>query len=269
MGGPLEFVGAGLCDHIHKPARRPSELGRGPLVHHHDLFDGVLAEGEGGPLAAPLLAEEGVVEVGAVDDEVVEDAPLAADVELVAVGALRDRDPGGEEREVEVVAAVVGEPVDHLLGEARGAGDVFRAHEVGALGLDGDALQLDRLELEREREFFADAEDEAGGGRRGELAGGARDDIVGAQREERAHESAGWRGAHGGDEAGGPVGDLDGGAGDRGRGDIQDHAPDDAGGGLRLGGDGEGGGEGGQEGGEEGEGERGQPWRDRGGPASQ
>ena len=73
VGGAGEVVRARPGHDVHEPACRASELGRGSLVDHDDLLDGVLIEGEGRTLAAPLLPEEGVVEVGAVDDEIVED----------------------------------------------------------------------------------------------------------------------------------------------------------------------------------------------------
>ena len=161
VGGARQFVGARLRDHIHKPSGRPSELGRGTLVHHHHLLDRVLAEGEGRPLPAPLLAEEGVVEVGPVHDEVVEDAALAADVELISVGALRDRDAGSQKREVQVVAPVVGKPVNHLFGQAGRAGHILGVHEVLAMALDGYPLELDGTESQRQGQLLAHAQDQS------------------------------------------------------------------------------------------------------------
>ena len=81
-----------LVTTLTKPPLRAAELGVGALGHHHDLLDRVEVEGEGRPLAAALLAEERVVEVGAVHRDVVVDALLAVDRELVAVGALHDGD---------------------------------------------------------------------------------------------------------------------------------------------------------------------------------
>ena len=96
-----------------------------PSDDDHDLLDRVEVEREGGPLAAALLAEERVVEVGAVDGDVVLDALLAVDRKLVAVGTLHDRDARRQLREVEEVAAVVREALDRrpvsMLGRALGA----------------------------------------------------------------------------------------------------------------------------------------------------
>ncbi len=129
VGRTVQVVAARLGDHVDEPAGRAAELGRGALVHHHQVLDGVLVEGERGPLAAALLAEEGIVEVGPVDDEVVEDAALAGDVQLVAVRPLRDRRAGRQQRQVQEVAAVAREALDHVLGDA------LRARDVG--GVDG------------------------------------------------------------------------------------------------------------------------------------
>ena len=101
-----------------KPDAAAPELGVGALGHHHHLLDRVQVEGEGRALAAALLAEERVVEVGAVHGDVVGDALLAVDGQLVAVGALHDGHAGRELREVEEVAAVVRQAAERLLVDA-------------------------------------------------------------------------------------------------------------------------------------------------------
>ena len=65
-------------------------------------------------LAAALLSEEWIVEVGAVYHDVVVDAALSSDAEYVAVGSLRDRDTRSKKRETQKVAPVVGERGDYL-----------------------------------------------------------------------------------------------------------------------------------------------------------
>ena len=107
-----------------------------------------------------------------------------------------------------------------------------------ALALDGDPLELDRAELERQRKFLADAEGQAAGGGRANLVVGARGHVVGADREERSHEGARRGGPHGGAQRGLAVGELDDRSGDGGAGRVANHAADHAGGGLRLGGGG-------------------------------
>ena len=72
------------------PPLRPNSGGRAVGDDHH-LLDRVLVERERRALAAALLAEERVVEVGAVHRDVVVDALLAVDADLVAVRPLHDR----------------------------------------------------------------------------------------------------------------------------------------------------------------------------------
>ena len=115
----VHLVGARLGDDVDEAAVGAAELGVGALGHDHHLLDRVEVEGEGRALAAALLAEERVVEVGAVDRDVVVDALLAVDRELVAVRALHDGDAGRELGEVEEVAAVVRQALDRRLVDAR------------------------------------------------------------------------------------------------------------------------------------------------------
>ena len=122
------------------PLERPNSA-LAPCGHHDHLLHGVEIEGEGRALAAALLAEEGVVEVGPVHGDVVVNAPLPGDAQLVAVRSLDDGSPRGQQRQVEEVAAVVGQVPHRLLGQARGRpapGDVHR----GRRGLDNDLLHL-------------------------------------------------------------------------------------------------------------------------------
>ncbi len=105
----MHVVGAGLGDDVDEAAVERPNSALAPVGHHHDLLHRVQVEGEGRPLAAALLAEERVVEVGAVHRDVVVDALLAVDRELVAVRALHDADARRELGEVEEVAAVVGQ----------------------------------------------------------------------------------------------------------------------------------------------------------------
>jgi hypothetical protein len=106
----VHLVRAGLRHHVHEAAARAAELRVRPLGHDHHLLDRVEVEGEGRALAAALLAEERVVEVGAVHRDVVGDALLAVHADLVAVGPLHDRDARRELHEAEYVAPVVRQP---------------------------------------------------------------------------------------------------------------------------------------------------------------
>ena len=107
---PVQLVGAALGDDVDESAARAAELGVGALRDHDHLAHGVEIERERRALSAALLAEERIVEVGAIDGDVVVDAALSADAEHITVGTLRDRDVRRERREVEIVAPVVGKP---------------------------------------------------------------------------------------------------------------------------------------------------------------
>src|SRR5947208_7553254 len=69
-----QLIGPRLRDYVDEPAGRAAELCVGAARQHHDLLHGVEIEGERRPLAAALLAEERIVEVGAVDRDVVVNA---------------------------------------------------------------------------------------------------------------------------------------------------------------------------------------------------
>ena len=114
VGRAGQLVGTRLGDDVDEPAGRAAELRGSALVHDDQFTDRVLVEGERGTLAAALLAEEGIVEVGAVHDEVVEDAALAVDVQLVAVRPLGNGGSRRQEGQVHKIAAVAGQRVHHL-----------------------------------------------------------------------------------------------------------------------------------------------------------
>ena len=210
----VQLVGARLGDHVHEPAAGPAELGVGSLGDHHDLLHGVQIEREGRPLAAALLAEERVVEVGAIHRDVVVDAALAADAELVAIGALHDADVRGEQGQVEEVPAVVRKPRDHL-GVQPGLGghpvrfgdgpdpfgrDFLELHglrpegEINGRGLaqpHHDALPVRRGVADRAGRHVVGAHPEQRPHVRAAAVGGERADVVGldiAQRHVSAHD---------------------------------------------------------------------------------
>ncbi len=183
VGGAGQLVGARLGDHGDEAGGGAAELGGGAVGDHHEFLHRVEVEGEGRPLAAALLAEEGVVEVGAVDRDVVLDALLAVDRELLAVRALDQRDSRGELGQLEEIAAVVGDAVEHLavdLDRVRRAGGLdqraFRGHHDRFLG------GLD-LHLDVDRQDGAEVELEAFGDQGGEaVRGGAH--LVGPERQQ-------------------------------------------------------------------------------------
>ena len=228
-----ELVRARLRDDVHEAARGAPELRRRPLAHDDDFLDGVLVEGEGRALPAALFAEEGVVEVGSVHGNVVEDPPLSPDVEDFAVRTLRHGHARSEERVVEEVAAVVGQVVDDLFGKPMGTRRVPGVDEGRPVRRHRDLGHRDGLEFEHEIEDLSYAEDEPFGALVAELPQRPGGDVVDAQRKERAHERP-VRARHDRRrEAGGAMLDDHGGAGHGRSHRVADDPPDDAG--RRLG----------------------------------
>ena len=107
-------------------------------------------------------------------------------------------------------------------------------HEVLAFPFDGDPLEVDGAEAERQIESLADAENQPGRGLLAELARSPHDDVVGADREERADESGGRGCQHAGAQPRLPVRDHDLRFGERSAERVPHDAPDDPGRGLRL-----------------------------------
>ncbi len=119
VGRAVELIGAGLGDDVDEPAARTAEFGVSPIGDYHEVLHRVEVESERRPLATPLFAEERVVEVGAVHRDVVVNPSLSANADLVAVRALHDGHVGRERREVEDVATVVRQTLDHFGAEPR------------------------------------------------------------------------------------------------------------------------------------------------------
>ncbi len=231
----VQLVRPGLGDHVDEAAARAAELRVGAVGDHDDLVHGVhgvQVEGEGGTLAAPLLPEKGIVEVGAVHRDVVVDAALAGDGEFLSVGSLDDRDVRGQQRQVEKIAPVVGQPLHRLIretGRCLGAGRIDRRRR----GHDRDALQLDRpsqgdLEVDR----FADAKRDPGLRVLLQPDGSDRH-VVQAERQQRSGEGPRRGRVHLAHEVGAGLPELDLRVDHGVAGYVQHRAPDDAG--RRLG----------------------------------
>ena len=232
-----EVVGARLGDDADEAARRPAELGGGSLVHDDQLADGVLVERERGALSAALFPEEGVVEVGPVHDEVVEDAALSVDVQFVAVRSLGDGRPRGEERQIHEVAAVARHCIHHLFAETLGAREVRGLDRGRQLAEDRDRFRRHDAEVQVEVEHLPHPQDRTLDALRAEPARRGDGQVVGARRQQAADELPVGRRFDGGDEIGAPVLDQDHRARDRVAQRVADLSADDARGGPRLGGD--------------------------------
>ena len=190
-------VGARLGDDVEEPAARPAELGVRAVGDDDEVLDRVEVERERRALAAALLAEEGIVEVGAVHRDVVVDAALAADADLVAVGALHDRHVRRERREVEDVAPVVRQSLHGL--DAEPGGRLRRRHVDRRLArLHRDVGELHRLRLEPELHLRRLAEpDQQPPANLGTEAERARRHVVGPERQQGRHHDAAVAGRHG------------------------------------------------------------------------
>ena len=86
----MNFVGAALGDDVDDAASRAPELCGRASRDDLKLLDGVERDVYGGALATRLLSEEAVVLIAAIEADVVEDAALPCEVNLVTVWSLHD-----------------------------------------------------------------------------------------------------------------------------------------------------------------------------------
>ncbi len=185
----VKVVGARLGDDVDEARGGAAVLGVGPVGHDHDFGHRVEIESERGALASALLAEERIIEVRAVHRDVVLNAFLAVDRELVAVGPLDGSDAGRQLGEIEEVVAVVGKVLDGPLVDAR--------YPLDARGLDDRRFARDghflldarELGLEREADRLADREIDAFAHEGRESLRRDRD-AVGAGRQAQGAEAA-------------------------------------------------------------------------------
>ena len=141
MRRSAQCVGARLGDDVDESAAGAPEFRVGSLGNHNDFRDGVQIEGEGRALTPALLAEEGVVEIGAVYRDIVVDAALSGNGQFVSVRPLDDAHAWSQEREIEKISPVVGQILYRLLGQAGGRlgpGDV----DGGPSGHNDELLHL-------------------------------------------------------------------------------------------------------------------------------
>ena len=188
--GPFRFVRPRLGDDVHEAGLRAAELCVGAVGHHHHLFDRIEIEGEGGPLSAALLAEEGVVEVGAIDGDVVGNSLLAVDRELIAVRALDDGHSRSELGQLQEVAAVVRQLRHGLVINARRSLGACRLDQRRSRGHHDLLGHGGLLEAHRERQRLADREVEASGYRSRESLQ-RRSHLIRTEWQEHAAETAG------------------------------------------------------------------------------
>ena len=190
----VEGVRPGLGHHVHEPAGGTAELGVGAGGRDHDFLHRIEIERERRALAAALLTEERIVEVGAVHRNVVVDALLPADRQLVAVRTLHDRHVGCEQRQVQIVAPVVGEARDRRVRQTGGVLHLGRVHD-RLRRLDDHRLQLHRRERQVQVHSLTDAQADAAAPRLAE-ADGPGADIVRPEGHEGRDENAALAGGH-------------------------------------------------------------------------
>ena len=187
---PVHVVGAALRDHVDESAARPAELGVRSLCYDDHLANRVEIERERWTLPSALLAEERIVEVCAIDGDVVVNAALSADAQHVAIGALSDRDVRSEKRQVEIIAPVVRQRAHDFGGEVRRFGresGIDRGHR----GHDSHAGELSGRPGEDERKI--DGLPERDGDvrlQRGSVTDRPRRDVVIAEGKQCRHEDA-------------------------------------------------------------------------------
>ena len=234
VGGALEVVGARFGDDGHKTGGGAAEFGRRAVGDDDEFLHGVEVEGEGRALTAALLTEEGVVEVGTVDRNVVLDTLLTVDRKFVAVRTLNDRHTRGELGQLEEVAAVVGDAVD---GFAIDFDRVLRARNFDQRRLGGDHdffFGGHQLHLNIDGQGGAEVQLEAFA-HQGVEAVEADRHLVRAKRQQRRAVPAAIVGGELFGVVGAGIGEADRHSGQHGARRIGDGAFDDTGRGLALG----------------------------------
>src|SRR5437660_3899162 len=96
----MNGVGAGFRDDVDDASGAAAELRVGAARRDLEFLDSFQRDVNRGALATHLFAEESVVVVATVEADVVEDAPLPVDIDLVAVRTLSNADAGGQCQQV-------------------------------------------------------------------------------------------------------------------------------------------------------------------------
>ena len=229
-----DFVGAGLGDDVDETTGRTTELGRGALGDDQHFVDGVDVEGVGRSLTTALFTEERIVEIRTVDHHVVVDALLSVDGQAVAIRVLDQGGARGQEVEIEKIAILDGQSLDHFAVEEHLVLDPRGLDQVLGSG-DGDLLTDGReLHLESDVEIATEPQDQALSYQRGKTFEGGRDGV-GTQRHQGRIEATARLTDHRPRETRICVGHGDGDPGQRGAGLVLGKTLDDTGGCLGLG----------------------------------
>src|SRR5207245_4905320 len=92
----MNGVGSGFRDDVDDASGAAAELRVGAARRDLEFLDSFQRDVNRGALASHLFAEESVVVVATVEADVVGDAPLPVDIDLVAVRTLSTADAGGQ-----------------------------------------------------------------------------------------------------------------------------------------------------------------------------
>lgn len=113
----VKIVCARLGNDVDDASGRATKLSAGSGRDDLKLFDGFKSDIDSGSLAARLLAKEPVVVVPAVKTDVVEDAALSGEADLIAVGSLHDADARRERQQIFKLASENWQVADRQLVE--------------------------------------------------------------------------------------------------------------------------------------------------------
>ena len=228
----VHVVRARLRDDVDHAARRPAELGGRAAGDHLEFLHGVQGDVDGSALSPDLLAEEAIVEIAAVEAEIVEHAPLPGEGDLVAVGPLHHAHARRQRQQIFELASENRRVLDRGLIQRAGDRRAGRLHQRGPAHRDGlrdirhrqPGREIDRL---AHGQIDAVLDD-------GAEAGDRERHLVSARRQLQEHEAAIGAGGPGLCEVGLEVHRFDADPRDDRAGRILDRPLDDPGRDLRL-----------------------------------
>src|SRR6266853_2681348 len=101
----MDVIRSRLSDDVNYSSCRASEFSVSAACHHLELFHRIQCDVDRGALTAFLLSKESVVVVATVQADVIKNAALTVEIDLVTVRALRDADARGQSKQVFKLAA--------------------------------------------------------------------------------------------------------------------------------------------------------------------
>ena len=233
MRGAVKFVGAGFRHHIHESAGTAAELRWRSVGHHLEFADRVQIHRERRALAAALFPKKGVVIVRAINRNVVVDALLPIDGNLIAIGPLHNGNPWGQAHQVEKIASVVGQIRHRTLVQVRGIFYLAGFNDRRFARHQNLLLHLRNAQRNHQRNGLSGFQIQSLAIQRRETGRGYAH-TVSSQRQQQSYKAAAAVSGQGAREICAGVGDDDSRVGDRAITGIVHRAFDTAGVGLRL-----------------------------------